>query len=172
MITMSLDTSCLNPKYSELDELAKLSLDGKIIIYFEIPGEVETMALLNKGMKEQLLRWVGLYTQHHHTTFKAGETPPLADKRYGEILHKVIEIHSPELGKTYTHEDLSGTNQNSMRVDCKLCAMHIFFGSQYFVTNDKKGFINQGKKEKFEKTFNIKIRVLNRGFIDELKQLI
>lgn len=119
-----------------------------------------------------MLWWKNLYTTYHHTAFRRGENPPLADKRYSEILHKVMEIHSPGLGKTYTIEDLSGTNQNSMRVDCKLCAEHIFFGGKYFVTNDKKGFINQGKKEKFEKTFDIKIRALNREFIDELKQLI
>lgn len=38
MIIITLDTSCLHPDYSELDELAKLSDNGKIKLYFEIPS--------------------------------------------------------------------------------------------------------------------------------------
>ena len=171
MITMSLDTSCLNPKYPELDELARLSCESKIIIYFEIPGEIETLALEKEDMREQLIRWVRLYTKQHSTTFKVGETPPLADKKYNEILTKVREIHTPGIGKTLKIEDLNENNEDSFRVDCKLCALHIYFGGQYFVTNDKKGFIKQGRKEKFEKAFDIKIRLLNREFIDELEKL-
>jgi len=174
MIIVTLDTSCLNPNHPELDELAKLSLDGKITLYFEIPSEVETdkwKEWRGEEKKRKMLWWKNLYTKQHDIVFKKGETPPLTDPKYDKIFKKVKEIHSPLLGVTYNFEDLSERNQKRVWVDWKLCAEHIYYGGDYFVTKNKTEFIDDGRKEKFETTFPTKIRLLNKDFIDELKEI-
>jgi len=55
--------------------------------------------------------------------------------------------------------------------DWKILTFHILNKRDYFVTKDERGYIKDGRKEKFESTFNIKIRKLDDKFISELKSL-
>ena len=100
--------------------------------------------------------------------------------KYNEIFKKVRAIHSPEFrgDKFKNLNDLSPEKQYNKSNDWQLLSRHIYHNRDFFVTNDKSGFIREGKndtedkkKKRFESEFGgLKIRKLNGNFIKELKE--
>ena len=92
-----------------------------------------------------------------------------------KVFGKVRGIHSPEYSGESFFKTLSKGKQISMWNDWSILTYHILNRRDFFVTMDKRGFINNGKKEKFEEEFKehgLRIMELNEEFIKELKVLV
>ncbi len=63
MITITLDTSCLNPDYSELRELELLKKKGKIELYAEIHTETEKLRWNNDVKRNKIIQWIRKHTK-------------------------------------------------------------------------------------------------------------
>lgn len=179
MIKITLDTSCLDLINPELKELKKLRKDGKIELYVQYSSLIEKLDWNSKKIDE-ILKWIArntivdIYSYRKNLNEMKNVTVNQFFKNlkdYVGINKKVMKIHSDYLKDLGHFRKLKLANEVNLRSDFDILAQHIHNKRDYFVTMDKKGFINCGKKGKFENEFNIKIRLLNKDFINELNNL-
>jgi len=174
-ISITLDTSCLHPDYPELEILASLEREGKVILFTEIVTELETLNWPDEEKKKKIIRWMQLYAKQHISPIHTAEELSLALEKYCDIHDKVVAIHSPEYRSYKNLHKLPSKKYLSKRNDWKICTYHILSNRDFFVTKNKNDFIgkkDEKKKEKFEKKFNTKIRFLDENFIKELKEIV
>ncbi|HUS98934.1 MAG TPA: hypothetical protein VMY59_01275 [Candidatus Thermoplasmatota archaeon] len=176
MIEITLDTSCLDPDYPELEELSFLKTKGKIRLYTEIASEVEIEKWENEVKRKKMLLWMELNTESYNPArcVPKGKTywdmVAWSEKEDLEVWRKIAKIHSPEF-KIFHN---LGKKSYNKQVDWKICKYHKLCKRDYFVTKDITGFIgkNGEKAKRFKDELGINIRFLNSKFINELKQII
>lgn len=178
IVSITLDTSVLffeDPLWEELTQLRK---EGNVDLFIELDSIMEKQNYENIKKKIEDLRKIGANTIHEGYAYKIPERKKLNDvlpwtmKEYQKIYDKVRVIHSPEYENLSTLTEIKKGNKIvNKHIDWDIMTLHILRGRDYFLTNDKWGFINGGRKEKFEKKFKIKVRVLDECFIKELKSL-
>jgi len=171
MITITLDTSCLDLRYPELHELKKLKDKGQIELWMEQDTQYEKEQWKNIGLKNDAILWMWsnlrckkyAYEIPHGRTIEDVEL--WSQSEYEKTFKKVREIHSPEFKR------LKQLPQNKY-FDWTILTYHILRKRDFFVTKDTSDFIDDGRKEKFENEFGIQIRELNQEFLNELKEKI
>ena len=180
MIEITLDTSCLDPDYSELEELALLKRKGKIILYAEIATEAEKENWNNEEKRKKILRWMQIYTKSYNPVrcIPNGKTywnmVSWSEKVDWETYVKIANIHSPEFKNFQNLRKISSKKSYNKHIDWKICKFHKLCSRDYFVTRDISGFIgrNNEKAKRFKDELGINIRFLDYNFINELKQII
>jgi len=177
MITITLDTSCLDLRYPELHELKELKDKSQIELWMELDTEYEKEQWENIGIKNEVLLWMYSNVRCEKYAYEIPEGRTLEDvepfglSEFEEIYKKVRAIHSPEFKRLKRLEFLKTSKKRiNKHIDWTILTLHILRKRDFFVTKDSKGFINNGKKEKFETEFGIQIRKLDQKFIDELKE--
>lgn len=177
MISITLETSCLDFDKPELGELELLAKNKKVELWVEEVSKQEKEKWENKK-KDKILQWIDNNTKINPITHMEIRTE-IDFKNcikhcidFSKIYIKVAGIHSQEHKDQKKFRKLKFNNEENLRADWYICTMHILKGRDYFVTLDKKGFIGYDKQEKFEKTFDTKFRLLDNNFINELKELV
>ncbi len=172
MITLTLDTSCFEAGCKDLEQLMKMCEEGKVDLQISQETEMEIVRSTIKKLREygEYLRLVDTLREDDvsdMTVFNniAKEALKILS---GEIDPKVAQrvVSSPEEWMKY------GNKHRNDCIDVDIFALHVLSGANFFVTRDAKGFIGGGRKEKFEKKFNTKIRLLDINFIEELRLLL
>jgi|GEM_PF-2897470 len=180
MIEITLDTSCLDPDYPELEELALLKSNGKIRLYAEIASEVEKENWENEAKRKKILRWMKLSTESYNPVRSVPKDKTYWDmvswseKEDWETFTKIAKIHSPEFKNLQNLRELSHEKSYNKQIDWKICKFHKLCKRNYFVTRDKSGFIgkNDEKAKRFKEELDIEIRFLDTEFISELKTIL
>ena len=177
MFKITLDTCCLDSNNLELAELKKLKDEGHIELWIELESEYEKQQLKNISKKLNDISWINRNVNKPPYAYEIPDGKNLDDvigwtnDEFSEIIKKIREIHSPEFTKLANFKNLKINKKMNKWTDWKILAFHVLNKRDYFVTIDEKGFIKDGRKEKFESTFNIQIRKLDDKFISELKSL-
>ena len=180
MIEITLDTSCLDPDYPELDELASLKTRGKIKLYAEIISEGEKENWGNEVKKKKILQWMKLYTEAYNPVrcVPNGKTywdmVSWSKDEDWDIFTKIAKIHSPEFRNLGNLRKLSPEKSYNKQIDWKICKFHTLCKRDYFVTKDISGFIgkNNEKIKRYKEELDIEIRFLDNNFISELKKIM
>ncbi len=178
MIKITLETSSLDLNCQELKELETIRNNGKIELYVQYSSLIEKLDWDSKKIGD-ILKWIArntivdIYSYRKNLNEMKNVTVNQFFnnlKDYVRINKQVMKIHSDYLKDLRHFRKLNLDNEINLRSDFDILAQHIHNKRDYFVTMDKTGFIKYGKKEKFENEFDIKIRLLNKDFINELKK--
>ena len=164
MLKITLDSSCLENS-KEFGDLIGLCEAGKLFIQIS-PITMEEISQTSPKRLKQFVECL-------HVVNK----PILEEtKEFDEIANRALLIHSPTTDRRVIQK-MSDPEEFTKRIlnrkndfnDVDIFAFHILTKADVFVTKDEKGFIRNGKKERFEREFNTKVRYLDRKFIEELK---
>lgn len=182
MITITLDTSCIDQKAIPfLNQLRALQDQNKIRMFMVMDSFWEKHQYQNRIRKLEDLAWMLSNVDdedQYAVKIPEGKTiddvQPFDIDKYQNIYRRVRAIHSPEFrGKKLKNLTLLKVKkQINKHHDWKILTKHILSSRDYFITLNTNDFINHGRKDAFKGEFNIEIRELNQKFINELKGIL
>ncbi len=159
MVKINLDSSCFGKDSECLEELIKICKNNNIILQVAPQTAKEIL-------KPSLSMFKKIRNFFEYIKF-LDEYPD--SKELDDIVIRALKIHSsPDKRAEPDKIFESFLRRNS---DAEIFAHHISNKGDFFVTNDESGFITDRRKEKFEKQFNTKVRLLNDDFIVELQSM-
>ena len=152
MMVLTLDTSCFEAGSKELADLMMLCENGKI----QIQVSPVTMEEIIKDHPKKIKQ----YVEYLRLVKKIEENRLEDAKKYDEIARKVMFIHSPRTKNDamtdkrviqriksdpneYAKWALKPEHMNAF-MDVEIFTQHVMTGADFFVTKDRKGFINDG----------------------------
>lgn len=180
MIHITLDTSCFDRNSIKLvEELKNLENLSLVKVWREGYSDIETERWISPDkliIEELTYTSTDVKSDAHFMPLEIAEDPiksfEYLERQQGYTLKELNEVHI-KIDKIIHPEGFHGKKAINKYIDGKILAKHIVRKRNIFVTKDKRGFINNGKKEKLEEEFpGLKVRILNENLIKELKQLL
>ncbi|MBI2232742.1 MAG: hypothetical protein HYU56_02390 [Candidatus Aenigmarchaeota archaeon] len=192
MFNLTLDTSCFSLRKEEnslLNELLELQADSKILLYYaprtlqelmmsiakkkELPKVIEMKIkyrfrdvfrdyLENMDEIDPELEWEDEF--HEIGLFVTRVCLEITDKNVIEKL---------EVSEENLRRYLDSQKNHNSHTDIDIFTFHVMNKGNIFLTKDVPLFVsNQKTRETLENKYNTKIRLLNKDFIEELKNMI
>ncbi|MBI2583509.1 MAG: hypothetical protein HYW25_02480 [Candidatus Aenigmarchaeota archaeon] len=142
---LTLDSSCFEPQSECLRELIELRKQNKIVLQIAYPTIIEFNRLFGSKKTKKIMKIV-----EDLNLIEMLPEPDNSDE-FESIVLKVLKIHSDPDRRGLSFEESMLKSIEKRYPDAEIFAQHVLSKADFFITRDKRGFINGGRKENWKR---------------------